>query len=67
MARHEPIAVTTILGLGYLARNAPETASEDCPASEDRVLPESRALAAKPEGGSRRYWRLGKIVPIKVR
>jgi hypothetical protein len=33
MARREPIAVTTILGLGYLARNAPATASEDCPAS----------------------------------
>jgi hypothetical protein len=65
MARHEPIAVTTILGLGYLARNAPATSSEDCPASEHRLLPESRALAAKPEAGSRRHrrhWRLGTIV-----
>jgi len=67
MARHEPIAVKTILGLGYLARNAPATSSEDCPASEDRPLPESRALAAKPAVGSRRHWRLGKIVPIRAR
>jgi len=67
MGPHEPIAVTTILGLGYLARNAPATSSEDCPASEDRVLPESRALAAKSEAGSRRRWRLGKVVPIRAR
>jgi hypothetical protein len=67
MARHEPIAVTTILGLGHLARSAPAWSSEDCPASEDRHLPESRALAAKPEAGSRWRWKPGKIVPARAR